>query len=385
MSEYNNYNPNTPDQDQTLYDPYQAPTPDQFDNAADEATVFVNQSDGFASSYIQQTMPGVIDEAETVLLSQAQPAAPGIVEDADTVLLSDMKPPVADMGQAYEQPAPEAYQPSYEQPAPEAYQPSYNQPAPEPYQQPASNINDQFQQYQQAQNQRSQQINSQFQQYQQNPPYQGYNQNYGYGQGGNYAQNNGYGQGSYQNAQGSYGGTPTYRTPEQGMRSAPFDGGFSTGYGGGADTAWKNQNPQQSGAAGGYQNSAGTRAAGNAGQGGYSYNPNPYGTPAGYQQPYQPVDPKSDPGYTTGLWSMILGIASCVLFWSHITGSIALGCGIAAIVLGIVSGKKALVKRSGMATAGLVCGIIGVSLSIISVACWACACSIGGAMMEDLF
>lgn len=81
-------------------------------------------------------------------------------------------------------------------------------------------------------------------------------------------------------------------------------------------------------------------------------------------------------GKTLSMVSMILGIVSVVLcWWGLIFSIIALVCGIVAIVLS-VKGKKANVaagEPTGMATAGLVLGIIGVVLSGITVVCFACA------------
>lgn len=328
MSEFDNYNPNTPNPDQAPFDPNQVPTQDQFENAADNAMNFINQSDDFASSYIQQTMPEAMEQEPTELIDNMQ--------------------------------------------------------------QGGANINQQFQQYQQSMNQRAQQVNAQFQQYQQNQPYQAYqNPNGGYSQpgaGGGYNQPNpnmGYNQPTY----GGYGGTPTY----QGQRSGPFEGGFSTGYDGGADTAWKNQAAPGGGMNQGYASQQGTSQQGpyqqNNQAGPYSYNPNPYGNPAGYQQPYQKPGARAqdDPGYTMGLISMILGIASCVLFLFGSVGAfITVGLGVSAIILGVLSGKKSVIQRNGYATTGLVCGIIGVALGVIAVACWACAGRIACAYLNCL-
>lgn len=81
-------------------------------------------------------------------------------------------------------------------------------------------------------------------------------------------------------------------------------------------------------------------------------------------------------GKTLSMVSMILGIVSVVLAWVHwILAIICLICGIVAIVLS-VKGKKACVEAgepTGMATAGLVLGIIGVVLSGIAVLCLSCA------------
>ena len=234
----------------------------------------------------------------------------------------------------------------------------------------------QFQQYQQQQGQRAAQMNQQFQQYQQRqgipvpPEYQSH--------------------------------PYTTQHPE------PEVGGFATGYTGGADTAWQSQpnnidaqpnpsyaqqmgpqNPsetqnspysQAGGFSTGYVPGQPTSAEGRGSFGDFanaSQPASPYGQPNyNYQQPYQTKSSSEDPGYTMSLISMICGIVSCAMFWMHIGGIFALLSGVAAIILGIMSGKKSLTgKRNGMATTGLICGIIGISLTVIALACWACACS----------
>ena len=74
-------------------------------------------------------------------------------------------------------------------------------------------------------------------------------------------------------------------------------------------------------------------------------------------------------------------VGSFIPYVYYVSGLIA----IAGIVLGAVSLKK--IKESGtddnkgLAIAGLVCGIVGVAIDIISVACAICAiCAIGNAI-----
>lgn len=91
-------------------------------------------------------------------------------------------------------------------------------------------------------------------------------------------------------------------------------------------------------------------------------------------------------GKTLATISLILGIVSVVLCWFFglISGVLCLICGIVAIVLA-VKGKKANIaagEPTGMATAGLVLGIIGVVLSgltvICAAACGAALCAAAG-------
>lgn len=73
--------------------------------------------------------------------------------------------------------------------------------------------------------------------------------------------------------------------------------------------------------------------------------------------------------------SLVLGIATIVfsIIGLYIPGLIM---GIVGIVLGVLAKKK---NPSGMATAGLVCSIVGTVLcAIIFIACAACVGSVGG-------
>ena len=90
------------------------------------------------------------------------------------------------------------------------------------------------------------------------------------------------------------------------------------------------------------------------------YNPNPgYDPNAGgyYAQPQQPAKP----GQGFAIAGMVLGIASVVPFLWYFS----LITGILGIVFGMVAKNKG--NRTGMATAGIVCGIIGVSLFLLVI------------------
>ena len=125
-------------------------------------------------------------------------------------------------------------------------------------------------------------------------------------------------------------------------------------------------------------------------QGGYSppsgpYTPPPYGQPqpevtpqaAGYppQQAYPPAQypqpgyspqpvfvatPVSEPGAGMAVASLVLGILSLVTWW-------LLYVGLPIAVIGIIMGAlgRRAISRRGIATAGLVCSIIGLALLII--------------------
>lgn len=328
------------------------PVVPELDPAADAAMNFMRETDEFATDYLKETMPGVVVDAPPV------------------------EEPIGSKPFAQENFAPEPFAQS--EPAPAAPVPPV-QPAPQPAPQSAPQAmtpQQQFQQYQQQQGQRAAQMNQQFQQYQQRqgipvpPEYQSH--------------------------------------PYTTQHPAPEVGGFATGYTGGADTAWQSQpnnidaqpnpsyaqqmgpqNPsetqnspysQAGGFSTGYVPGQPTSAEGRGSFGDFanaSQPASPYGQPNyNYQQPYQTKSSSEDPGYTMSLISMICGIVSCAMFWMHIGGIFALLSGVAAIILGIMSGKKSLTgKRNGMATTGLICGIIGISLTVIALACWACACS----------
>ena len=118
------------------------------------------------------------------------------------------------------------------------------------------------------------------------------------------------------------------------------------------------------------ENQAAPNPAPNYGQPNYgqpNYGQPNYGQPNNYGPQYQ-QGPQGQPymqqpkqTYSAGaIVSMILGIVSIVCCCSCIPG---LGCGIAAICIAISEKNKG--RGNGMVTAGLVCGIVGASISAI--------------------
>lgn len=77
-----------------------------------------------------------------------------------------------------------------------------------------------------------------------------------------------------------------------------------------------------------------------------------------YEQPVAPEQPKKTD--TLAIVSLILGIAA-IVFGCCIT-YVGIALGIGGIICSIMSKKK---QKSGMATAGLVCSIIGIVLALI--------------------
>lgn len=93
----------------------------------------------------------------------------------------------------------------------------------------------------------------------------------------------------------------------------------------------------------------------------YPQNQSPYQPP--YQPPqYQPPYILQDPGKGTGTGSLVFGIIGLG------TAFLGLICGIIGIILALISGSKsrsAGLRRNGLATAGLICSIISVVIGII--------------------
>lgn len=70
--------------------------------------------------------------------------------------------------------------------------------------------------------------------------------------------------------------------------------------------------------------------------------------------------------------SLVLGIVAVVLSFFGIVSFVGLVCGILSIVLSVLGRKKSKLatgKSSGLATAGLVLGIVGTAIAGIGVAC----------------
>lgn len=123
------------------------------------------------------------------------------------------------------------------------------------------------------------------------------------------------------------------------------------------------------------------------------YNPPPYNQPPYSQPPYQPQPPYSQPPYQypqqpgpskgAAVASMILGIVSLLFFWSYYFAVVPMVLGIIAIVLGAKAQKEMPLGSDGrgMATAGLIMGIIGAGLSAVVFLCsTAITCSVCSAV-----
>ncbi len=89
-----------------------------------------------------------------------------------------------------------------------------------------------------------------------------------------------------------------------------------------------------------------------------------------------PVEQKN----TAAVVALVLGIVSLVgsLIIPFIGGYVGVICGI----IGIVEASKGrkIEFKKGMATAGLVCSIIGICLGGLGVICSICACAVGDAI-----
>ncbi|WP_043688138.1 DUF4190 domain-containing protein [Streptomyces xylophagus] len=95
--------------------------------------------------------------------------------------------------------------------------------------------------------------------------------------------------------------------------------------------------------------------------GGYGYP----GYPQGYGWPGMPMAPQNNMGTA----AMVLGILSCCLFCFY--GVVSLALGITAIILGVKGKKRAdrgEATNRGQAQAGLITGIVGTVLGVITVA-----------------
>ncbi len=77
-----------------------------------------------------------------------------------------------------------------------------------------------------------------------------------------------------------------------------------------------------------------------------------------YQQPTPPEGPKKTDALA--IVSLVLGIVSIVMSCCYTYLGIALGIG--GIICSVMSNKK---QKSGLATAGMVCSIIGLVLSVL--------------------
>ncbi len=100
------------------------------------------------------------------------------------------------------------------------------------------------------------------------------------------------------------------------------------------------------------------------------YQQQPY--QGGYQQPFAQQQ-KRDDGKGLSIAALVLGICGLVVPW---VGTI---CAILGIIFGVIGRAKSVAcynKASGLATAGLVCGIVGAAFAVM----WIVVCTCPGAL-----
>lgn len=121
----------------------------------------------------------------------------------------------------------------------------------------------------------------------------------------------------------------------------------------------------------GYQPQGGYQQNGYQSQNGYPQGGYPQG---GYQQ--APAYPK---GFSIA--ALVLGILGIVGCWFPVVCYFTFACAVLGIIFGVAGQKKAKAvgATSGLATGGLVCGIIGTAFGLSGVICaLACAGSVAG-------
>jgi len=81
--------------------------------------------------------------------------------------------------------------------------------------------------------------------------------------------------------------------------------------------------------------------------------------------------PGSYPGKGMSVAAMVLGIIAMVIGWIPGVGWLGLPCAIVALILGIIGRKKAkeVGAPTGMATAGVVLGIISLAVTTLAIIC----------------
>lgn len=96
-----------------------------------------------------------------------------------------------------------------------------------------------------------------------------------------------------------------------------------------------------------------------------------------YNNNYQaPVQGPVDDGKGQSIAALVLGILGIIGGWIPVVGYFTFVCAVLGVVFGVKGRKKseaAYGKCSGLATAGLVLGIIGVVFGAIGLVCTICA------------
>ena len=91
--------------------------------------------------------------------------------------------------------------------------------------------------------------------------------------------------------------------------------------------------------------------------------------------------PKANNSNTASIVSLVCGIISIVSFWIPYFNIVSLILGIVGIVFGVKGRKEAPAGKTGMATAGFVCAIIGTVFSAIGfISCTLCVVCFGTAV-----
>lgn len=96
--------------------------------------------------------------------------------------------------------------------------------------------------------------------------------------------------------------------------------------------------------------------------------------------PSPPPPPPDNSGKGMAVGALVCGIVSVVFCWLFY---VAIPASLVAIVLGVLARKKLPQGGAGMATAGLVLGIIGLGLSVLTIACIVCAAGMAGSMINE--
>lgn len=102
------------------------------------------------------------------------------------------------------------------------------------------------------------------------------------------------------------------------------------------------------------------------------------------QQDYQPAQQNptgfepQKPSQGMAVASLVLGILGLIGGWIPVVQYFTTLCSLLAIIFGAISRKKAMEEKqpTGMATAGLVLGIISLALGVIGIICVIASCGI---------
>ena len=89
---------------------------------------------------------------------------------------------------------------------------------------------------------------------------------------------------------------------------------------------------------------------------------------------------------TSAIVALVCGIVSIVACWIPYFNLVSLILGIVGIVFGVKGRKEAPAGKTGMATAGMVCSIIGTALSAIGfISCTLCVVCFGTAVVNSAY